>query len=82
MATTDYCFLDIQLSNVNFNSLIMQFSRTVFFGKSLVFSDCSYLKLIFSKGFHETLFCVNRLSTREVMMIQGQKSRFTDFQIC
>ena len=43
MATTDHRFPDQQLGKVNFNGLIMKLE------KSLVFSDCSYLKRIFSK---------------------------------
>ena len=47
MAIADHSFLDLQLSKVNFNGLIMQFEQI--FRKSLVFPDCSYLKVMLSK---------------------------------
>ena len=47
MATMDHWFLELQLSKFNINALIMQLEQ--FFGKSLLFSICPYLKLMFSK---------------------------------
>ena len=47
MVIADHSFLDLQLSKVNFNGLIMQLEQI--FGKSLVFPDCSYLKVMLSK---------------------------------
>ena len=47
MATRHHGFLDLQLSKVNFNGLVIQLEQI--FGKSLVCFDCSYLKLTFNK---------------------------------
>ena len=48
MATTDHWFVDKKLCKVNFNGLIMQLKQ-IFFGKSVVFSDYSYLKVLLNK---------------------------------
>ena len=47
MATADHWFVDLKLSKVNFNGLIMQLEQI--FGKSVVFSDYSYLKVLLNK---------------------------------
>ena len=50
MGTKDHWFLHLQLSKVDFDSLIMQLD---FFWKSLVFPDFSYLKLILHRIIHK-----------------------------
>ena len=47
MATEDHWYVDQKLCKVNFNGLIMQLEQ--FFGKSVVFSDFSYLKVLLNK---------------------------------
>ena len=47
MATADHWFLNLKLSKVNFNGLIIQLEK--FWGKSVVFSDYSYLKVLLNK---------------------------------
>ena len=47
MTTMDQWFLELQISKLNFDGLIMQLEQI--FGESLLFSVCPYLKLMFSK---------------------------------
>ena len=48
MATADHWFIDQKLCKVNFNGQIIQLEQ-IFFGKSVVFSDCPYLKVLLNK---------------------------------
>ena len=50
MATADNLFLDLRLNKVNFYGRFNNAVGKICFGKSLVFSGCSYLKLMSSKG--------------------------------
>ena len=62
MATMDHWFLELQLGKFNFDGLIIQLEQ--FFGQSLLFSLCPYLKLCSAK-------LLENLST-----IKGQQQRF------
>ena len=75
MATADHWFVDQKLSKVNVNGLIMQLEQI--FGKSVVFSDYSYLKILLNK-FITSLSTTNWFIRNQTQTMKiGPKSYFS-----
>ena len=84
MATMDHLFSELQISKFNFNGLIMQLEQT--FRKTLLFSVCSYLKLMFKNNFLHPGFDVygtytERRSASENCIIDNTDCIVFSFQI-
>ena len=71
MAPADHWFVDLKLCKVNFNDLIMQLKQI--FGRSVVFSDFSYLKSLLNNCISTiNWFISNQTQTMKI----GPKSGF------